>query len=293
VVGDARSPYLLASDLQHALTTLAARPMVPLAGGTDVYPARVGRDAHPPVLDLHGLDELRGIERTPEGLRIGALTTWSALQQADLPAGLRALALAAREVGAVQIQNAGTLAGNLVNASPAADGVPPLLAVDASVELASVHGTRRLPLTEFLTGYRATARRQDELVTAVHVPAAALDHASAFVKLGSRRYLVISIVMVSVALRVVDGRIDDPRLAIGACSPVARRLADLELALAGTEAGDAVDALAPLVAEVGLDLSPIDDVRGSADYRREVTVRLLERAVADALVQAAGAEVAR
>lgn len=279
-MGDVRSGYLRASDLDHALHALAEQPLVPLAGCTDVYPARIGRDGHPPVIDIAGLSELRGIDRDDAGVRIGALTTWSDLVHAELPPGLRALAEAAREVGAVQVQNAGTLGGNLVNASPAADGVPPLLVMDAEVELASLSGRRRLPLTAFLTGYRSTQRRPDELLTAVLVPDRALEHPSAFVKLGSRRYLVISIAMVAVALRVQEGHLSDVRVAVGACSPVARRATDVEVALEGAP----LDQVADRVRSTGFDLRPIDDVRGSAGYRSEMagrlTIRAIERATA-------------
>lgn len=278
-MGDVRSAYLCARDLPHALEALAAAPLVPLAGGTDVYPARVGRDGHAGVLDLGGLDELRSLELDDEGLHLGALTTWHDLIVADLPRGLAGLVAAAREVGSTQIQRAGTIVGNLCNASPAADGVPPLLTLDAEVELASVAGRRRLALPDFLTGYRATARRADELVVAVHLPPSALEHASAFVKLGSRRYLVISIAMVAVALDVLDGRLRDVRIAVGACSPVARRLPALEAALEGAAPEDVADRLRG----VEPDLAPIDDVRGSAGYRLEVAARLVERAIEGAL----------
>lgn len=278
-MGDVRSAYLCARDLPHALEALAESPLVPLAGGTDVYPARVGRDGHPGVLDLGRLDELRSIALDDAGLHLGAMTTWHDLIVADLPRGLDGLVAAAREVGSTQIQRAGTIAGNLCNASPAADGVPPLLTLDAEVELASLGGRRRLALSDFLTGYRATARRADELVVAVHVPAAALEHASAFVKLGSRRYLVISIAMVAVALDLVEGRLHDVRIAVGACSPVARRLPALEATLEGA----VPEELTVRLAGVELGLSPIDDVRGSAGYRLEVAARLVERAVGAAL----------
>lgn len=278
-MGDVRSAYTCARDLPHALEVLAAAPLVPLAGGTDVYPARVGRDGHAAVLDLGRLDELRFIERDADGLHLGALTTWHDLIRTDLPRGLHGLVAAAREVGSTQIQRAGTIAGNLCNASPAADGVPPLLTLDAEVELASLAGRRRLALDEFLTGYRATARRPDELVVAVHLPSAALEHASAFVKLGSRRYLVISIAMVAVAFDLAEGRLDDVRIAVGACSPVARRLGALEAALEGA----APEGIRDRLDGVDLGLAPIDDVRGSAGYRVEVAARLVERAVEAAL----------
>jgi len=286
-MGDVRSAYLRARDLAHALDALATSALVPLAGGTDVLPARVGRDRHAAVLDIGALDDLRFVRRDADGIHLGALTTWHDVIVAGLPTGLAAFVAAAREVGSTQIQRAGTIAGNLCNASPAADGVPPLLALDAEVELASVGGRRRLPLTDFLTGYRSTARRADELVVAVHVPVDALDHASAFVKLGSRSSLVISIAMVAAVLDVRDGRLEDVRVAVGACSPVARRLAGVEAALSGA----APDEVAERVTDVGPELAPIDDVRGSADYRRDVVRRLVIDAV-DHAVAARAAVVA-
>src|SRR3546814_6955346 len=138
-----------------------------LAVGTDSYPERVGRAVDDDILDITALAGQRAIDEGDDGFRIGALTTWSDLLRRPLPPAFAALKQAAREVGGVQIQNAGTLAGNLCNASPAADGVPPLLALEAEVELASRDGLRRLALDAFILGNRKTARRPDELVTAI------------------------------------------------------------------------------------------------------------------------------
>ena len=151
-------------------------------------------------------------------MRIGATTTWSDIASADLPPAFDALKAAARDVGAVQIQNRGTIAGNVCNASPAADGVPPLLILDAEVELASRRGTRRLALDAFISGARSTLLAPDEVMTAVVTPLPAPTMRSAFFKLGARRYLVISIVIVAVALDVVEGIVRDARIAVGACS---------------------------------------------------------------------------
>src|SRR5262249_7095250 len=146
-----------------------ATPMAVLAGGTDFYPLRVGRLIAEDVLDIGGIDSLRDIARTDQGWRLGATATWSELVEADLPPLVHGLKQAAREVGGRQIQNAGTIAGNLCNASPAADGVPCLLALDAEVEIAAREGHRRLPLDRFITGPRRTALMPGELVIAVHV----------------------------------------------------------------------------------------------------------------------------
>jgi CO/xanthine dehydrogenase FAD-binding subunit len=266
--------YLRPSRLEDALTALA-RPHVVLAGGTDFYPARVGRAIDEDVLDIGGVAVLRGISADAAGWRLGATTTWSELLETDLPPLFDGLKQAAREVGGRQIQNAGTLAGNLCNASPAADGVPCLLALDAEIEIAGPAGRRLLPLRQFITGVRRTALAQDELVIAIHVPRPGHEARSAFLKLGTRRYLVISIAMAAATLEIADGRVAAARIAVGACSPVAERLTGLEAALAGAP----LDArLADRVAVAHLaPLSPIDDVRGSAAYRSDATVTVLRR----------------
>lgn len=264
--------YLRPSRLEDALSALV-RPHTVLAGGTDFYPARVGRTIDEDVLDIGGIDVLRGITAGAAGWRLGATTTWSELMEADLPPLFDGLMQAAREVGGRQIQNAGTLAGNICNASPAADGVPALLALEAEVEIAG-STTRRLPLRQFITGVRRTALAPGELVVALHVPRPRHDAESAFVKLGARRYLVISIAMAAATLEFAGGRVAAARVAVGACSPVAERLPALEQALIGMtrdRLADHVDAaqLAPL--------SPIDDVRGSASYRHDAVLTLLRR----------------
>jgi CO/xanthine dehydrogenase FAD-binding subunit len=266
--------YLRPSRLEDALSALA-RPHVVLAGGTDFYPARVGRAIDEDVLDIGGIAVLRGISADAAGWRLGATTTWSELLEADLPPLFDGLKQAAREVGGRQIQNAGTLAGNLCNASPAADGVPCLLALDAEIEIAGPAGRRLLPLRQFITGVRRTALAQDELVVAIHVPRPGNAARSAFLKLGTRRYLVISIAMAAATLEIADGRVASARIAVGACSPVAERLPGLEAALAGAP----LDArLADRVEVAHLaPLSPIDDVRGSAAYRSDATVTVLRR----------------
>jgi CO/xanthine dehydrogenase FAD-binding subunit len=266
--------YLRPHCLDEALTALA-RPHVVLAGGTDFYPARVGRAIGEDVLDIGGIAILRGISANSAGWRLGATTTWSELIEADLPPLFDGLKQAAREVGGRQIQNAGTLAGNLCNASPAADGVPCLLALDAEIEIASPTGSRRLPLRQFITGVRRTALAPGELVVAIHVPRPRHEARSAFLKLGTRRYLVISIAMAAATVEVADSRVASARIAVGACSPVAERLPRLEAALAGApldgRLAERVEAahLAPL--------APIDDVRGSAAYRSDAVVIVLRR----------------
>lgn len=278
--------YLTPTSLAEATEALATGAFTILAGGTDVYPALRDRPVRADILDITRIADLRGITRHPEGgWRIGATTTWTDITRATLPACFDGLKLAAREVGSIQVQNAGTVAGNICNASPAADGVPPLLALDAVVELASAGGQRRIPLAEFITGVRRTARRTEELVTAVLIPDQPDTAKANFLKLGARRYLVISIAMAAaVVVSDPDGRIAQARVAVGACSPVAQRLPALEQALIGTPAADAAtrvqaDQLAPL--------APIDDIRGSGAYRLDAVIALLRR-----LLDATPAEIA-
>jgi len=263
-------------SLTAALALLAAEPRTVLAGGTDLYVASEAATLPGPVLDIGGIAGLDGIARTSEGVRIGARTRWATVRDAALPPAFDALRAAAAEVGGVQIQNAGTVGGNLCNASPAADGVPPLLVLDAEVELASAAGTRRLPLAAFLAGPRRTTRRPDEIVTGVLIPDAATRGRSAFLKLGARRYLVISIAMVAARLAIAGGRVAEAALAVGACGPVATRLPSVEAALVGHPPDpDRIDPLA-----VAAAVAPIDDHRAGAAYRAEAAAELLRRAVA-------------
>jgi CO/xanthine dehydrogenase FAD-binding subunit len=269
--------YFRPARLKDAYEALAARPLTILAGGTDHFPARVGRRPPEDILDLTALDELRGIRKTADGWRIGATTTWTDVLEARLPPLFDALKLAAREVGGVQIQNAGTVAGNVCNASPAADGVPALLALDASVEASSARGSRTIALPEFILGPRKIALRPGEIVTALHVPAPRAAAHSHFLKLGARRYLVISIAMVAAAIEVERNTVRAARVAVGACSAVATRLPLLEKALAGCTVRELGDAARE---EHLSTLEPIDDVRGSAAYRREAALTLVRRTLA-------------
>jgi CO/xanthine dehydrogenase FAD-binding subunit len=267
-------------SVAEAARLLALGEWSVLAGGTDLYPAHVGRPLAHPVLDVTGIAGLRGIRRDADGgWTVGATTTWTDIVRADLPPAFDALKAAAREVGGVQIQNAGTVAGNLCNASPAADGVPVLMALDASVVLRSERGERELAVERFVRGNRRTACAADELVVAVRVPSRSTRARSAFIKLGGRRYLTISMTMVAIVVEVDEsGVVAWAGAAVGSCAVVARRLPALEAKLVGARLGAA---LASLVEPADLaPLVPIDDLRASADYRRDATLTLLRRALA-------------
>lgn len=276
----AMGSYLRPDTLEDALAALSAAPRTVLAGGTDYYPARVGQPLDDDVLDITAIGTLRGISGGRDGVRIGALARWSELAGADLPAAFDGLRRAARQIGGLQVQNAGTVCGNVCNASPAADGIPNLLVLDASVELVSIRERRTVPLHSFVTGNRATAIRGDELVTALLVPSPPLGARSSFTKLGSRTYMVISIAMVAVLIAPArDGTVALARVAVGACSAVAQRLAALERALAGVRIGPELAAI-PRPKHLG-SLTPIDDIRGTAAYRIDATLTLLRRSLAE------------
>ncbi|HEX6119362.1 MAG TPA: xanthine dehydrogenase family protein subunit M [Dongiaceae bacterium] len=274
--------YMRPRVLDEALALREGGAQV-IAGGTDFYPARVGKPLYDRgvscVLDLTALADLRGIHEQAGRHRIGALTSWTEIAEAPLPAHFHCLQAAAREVGGRQIQNRGTIGGNLCNASPAADGVPALLALGAEVEVLSRGGNRTLPLSDFILGPRQTALQLDEIVGAVLIPKPKGAAHSSFVKLGARKYLVISIVMAAGYLDVVGSRIAEARIAVGSCSPVAQRLPALEAALKGEVAiGDLGRLVRP---EHLAPLKPIDDVRASAEYREEAAVIVVKRLLAE------------
>ena len=265
-------------DLEHALTLLAGGPWQVLAGGTDVYPSLGDHGVLGPVLDVTAIPNLSGISDEGDHWRIGATTTWSDLLSAELPDSFDCLKLAGREVGGIQIQNSGTIAGNLCNASPAADGVPPLLALDARVELASIRGCRELALEAFITGPRQTELAADELLSAVLIPKSRAQGVSSFLKLGSRKYLVISIAMVAVVLEpAIDRTIRNLSVSVGSCSAVACRLRDLEADLQGCSLENL--ARSPYADHFFAPLSPIDDIRSSARYRLDAAAELVRRAI--------------
>lgn len=271
--------YLRPNDLDSVLQALNANHLTIIAGGTDFYPARVGKPLDEPIVDISGVHELRGISEHDRHYRIGAVTTWTDLIRTSLPAYFNGLKLAAREVGGMQVQNCGTLCGNICNASPAADAVPNLLALNAEVELSSVlRGVRSLPLADFITGNRQTQRRPEELVTALVIPKLSEQTQSTFLKLGARKYLVISIVMVALVVDIaVDGRINEIRIAVGACSAVAQRLTALEAQLKDQQL---THELAEMVEpEHFASLQPIDDMRASASYRLDAARILVQRAL--------------
>ncbi len=240
-------------------------PLVPLAGCTDVYVGlNAGALPQTRYVNLWRLDALRRIEVRDHRLVVGALATYTSIARSRLVLRrLPMLAAAAREVGGPQIQNRGTLGGNVATGSPAGDSLPVLAAADAEVVLASAGGTRRVPFTRFYGGYRASVMRPDELIVAIEVPA--VHGRQWFRKVGTRAAQAIAkVVMAGV-------RAEHPRLALGSVAPTVVRAYRTEDVLA--ETGDLAGARRVLLTEI----APIDDVRSTAAYRRQVAGNLLER----------------
>ena len=259
--------------LDDALGLLSRGDIRVAAGCTDLFPATERKVLPGPILDISGIAELRGISRSRVGVTIGATTTWADILAGDLPPAFDGLKLAAREVGARHIQARGTIAGNLCNASPAADGVPPLLTLDASVTLQSTRGRRTLSLSDFIKGPRQTERAPDELVVSVNVPEEATEGTGSFLKLGARKYLVISIAMTAARIVVEDGNVQAAALAIGSCSPVATRLHAAEAALIGAP----LEPMRITGEMIAPHLAPIDDMRADARFRREIALEMVRR----------------
>jgi CO/xanthine dehydrogenase FAD-binding subunit len=272
-------PIARPSELEDALEFLAATPGADvLAGGTDAL-VEISFDHRRPehVLALRRIGELRAHDVGDDGLRLGATVTYRQVEHA-LAADAPGLAMASRTVGSPQIRNAGTIGGNLGTASPAGDALPWLLAMDADVELASVRGRRRIPLAEFLTGPKRTARAADELIVAAHVPRIPGPQHTA--KLGPRNAMVISVACVAV---VVDTDARRVRIGMGSVGPTAMRAPEAEATVSAAIDWDALTADDHAIAAFGRDCAaaarPIDDHRSTADYRRHAIGVLASRSL--------------
>jgi CO/xanthine dehydrogenase FAD-binding subunit len=276
-------PVASPRSLAEAYALLAEAPHRPIAGGTDLMVQLTGELGDPPerVLDIWHLDELRGIRMDSNALVIGALTTYAEIRRSPLVAEfLPTFAEAAATIGAAQIQNRGTIGGNAINASPAGDMLPLLLACDAQLVAGTAHGERWIPAREFWPDYRRTALDPAELLLRISVPLAA-GRRVRYRKVGTRRAQAISKVVMALAWRTSD---DEPtwrdvHLALGSVAPTPVRAPQTEAILEGAVPSEAIaDRAASTLAG---ELAPIDDVRSSADYRRAVAARVLHRLIRD------------
>ena len=270
--------------LTDAYAILAEGPARPIAGGTDLMVALTGELGEPPerILDLWGLDELRGIALDGDTISLGALTTYTEIRRSALcREHLPVLVEAAATIGAAQIQNRGTLGGNIANASPAGDTLPVLLAADASFVLGSGRGERTVPAAAFWPAYRRTALAPDELLLRVRIPLLA-GRELRFRKVGTRRAQSISKVVVALGWR--DGSPAAPwtdvRLALGSVAATPIRASATEAVIEGrAPTPETADLAAETLAG---ELRPIDDVRSTAEYRRIVAARVVHRLIREA-----------
>ena len=270
-------------DLPEALGLLATEPGVwkPFAGGTDLMVLlEAGKLPQQNYLNIWGLDELRGIEANDTHLMLGALTTYTQIQAHPiLRAEFPMLCQAASETGGLAIQNRGTLGGNIVNASPAADSPPALLAYDAELELSSSTGARWIPYHGFHTGYKQMLLRPDELLTRIRLPRKTRNKLQHYRKVGTRKAQAISKVCFAGVGRIEKAIFADVRIALGSVAPVPLRCIQTEGVINGLAAN--TDTIAKAKAELAREITPIGDIRSTADYRLRVALNLLE----DFLVQ--------
>jgi CO/xanthine dehydrogenase FAD-binding subunit len=271
--------YLRPTTIEDALQARDAMGMALLAGGTDLYATADPRRLPQRAIDLTGIASLHQIQEKEDHWLLGATTTWADVINTSLPEYFAVLREAAREVGGKQVQHAGTLGGNLCNASPAADGVPALMAMGAEVVLRSIHAQRILSLQEFILAPRRTALAANEILTHLRIPKPQSVARSRVLKLGARRYLVISIVMVGVWVESEQGLVRNARVAVGACGPVATRLLELEAALINKPADSELGAF--VQAHHLSSLQPIADVRADALYRLDAALTLVRRALSE------------
>jgi CO/xanthine dehydrogenase FAD-binding subunit len=264
-------------ELDEALETMAGEPgeWKPFAGGTDLMVLlEQGRLAHRRFLSVARLKELRGIAVANDCVILGAMTTYRELQanpvlQQEFPL----LCRAAYETGGIATQNRGTLAGNIANASPAADSPPALLVYDAELELVSTWGARWVPYTDFHLGYKKMDMSSEEMIRRIRLPRTKKSWRQHYRKVGTRRAQAISKVCFAAAARVDNGNIEDVRIAIGSVAPTVLRCRQTETSLQGKLTAELVRAASDVL---GREIQPIDDFRSTARYRTRVTQKLLE-----------------
>src|SRR3989475_6191704 len=264
------------TTLSEALTIVASDggAWKPFAGGTDLMVLlEAGKLPHKNYVNIRDLPELRGIEVTDAHVTLGALTTYTEVQEHEiLRTEFPMLCQAAKETGGIAIQNRGTLGGNIVNASPAADSPPALLAYDAELEFVSKHGERRIPYFKFHTGYKQMDIRPDELLRAIRLPRAPNQLTQYYRKVGTRKAQAISKVCFAAVGSMNDGKIESVRIALGSIAPIPLRCVQTENALRN----QTIDSLAAAREALGSEISPIDDLRSTRDYRLRVSLNLLE-----------------
>ena len=265
------------ASLADALALLKSEPGVwkPFAGGTDLMVLlEAGRLPHRNYINIRGLHELRGIEVTETHVTLGALTTYSDVQaNAVLQNEFPMLCQAASETGGLAIQNRGTLGGNIVNASPAADSPPALLAYDAEIELVSSGSSRWIPYQGFHTGYKQMQIGPDELLARIRLPRNTAGATHYYRKVGTRKAQAISKVCLAALARTEQAGIKDIRIVLGSVAPIVVRCVQTENTLRGQKPG--AEIIRSARESLSREISPIDDIRSTANYRLQVTLNLL------------------
>jgi CO/xanthine dehydrogenase FAD-binding subunit len=259
--------YYRPDKINDALYSLSKEKLTIAAGCTDLLPSTQQENLGNNILDISGIKSLRHISFENGFRKIGSGVTWTDLvENNELPKCYDMLKECSLQIGSKQIQNLGTIGGNLCNASPAADGVPCLLSLDASIELLSVNGKRVLKLEDFIKGSRKTELQNNEILSAILIPKEAEIGRSSFLKLGARKYLVISIAMIACKLNLKKDVISEITISVGSCSAVAKRIKSLENLLIGKSIKDE---LTTIILNYNYEnyLSPINDIRGTDTYR--------------------------
>ena len=279
------------ASLSEALELMGALERVkPMAGGTDLLPLmRDGAIAVDEIVDIQGLHELRGITVEDGALRIGALTTLTEILESPLVAEKApVLREAVGHIGSVQTRNQGTLAGNLCNASPAADSAPALMVLGAQASIASEKGVRKVPVEELFAGPKMNSLGKDELVTEILVPELPPGSGAAFEKLGRRRGITLSVVNAAAYLALDGKKCLDARIALGAIAATPIRLPGVEDTFKSKElTPEAIEESSRICYAL---VSPVDDVRASAEYRKEMACVLVKRAIVKAHARAGGGQ---
>ena len=264
--------------LDEVLDLLAVRPGVwkPFAGGTDLMVLlEAGKLQHKNYINIWNLKELRGIDVSAEQVTLGALTTYTEVQDHEvLRQEFPMLCQAAKETGGIAIQNRGTIGGNIVNASPAADSPPALLAYDAELELVSKTGSRRVRYSNFHSGYKQMDIRPDELLRTIRLPRTRSDRKHYYRKVGTRKAQAISKVCFAAVGDVTNGRMESVRISLGSVAPIPLRCTKTEAVINDRPLN--ADTIAAAKIALAQEIVPIDDLRSTRNYRSRVAVNLLE-----------------
>ena len=274
--------YFQPNDLNSAFDVLKNNSDLTIAAGcTDLFPITNNMSLDKNILDITNIKSIRGFEFNNKETKIGSATTWTDIINEKLPSCYDMLKACAKEVGSIQIQNLGTIGGNICNASPAADSIPCLLALDAKLELSSANNQRIIPIDEFILGSRKTKLEQGEILTSIIIPKEKEKGSSAFRKIGARKYLVISISMVACRILISDNVIEDIAISIGSCSEVAKRIFSIERQLINKNIKE--DILNQVDFSQLNEISPITDIRSTQVYRLKASQSLIKDVVADTI----------